>query len=277
VVTPATPRPPATPPPGAVSYSSLVDYARCGYGYYLRRVLGLAEVAPPPGLEPGDADDAAARGRIVHALLERLDFARPRAPAVADVLARIEGRAPDAGEVEAIAGLVGAFARSPLCARLDGAAAVTRETSFGLTVAELSVSGYIDVLAWEADGSALVVDYKTDRLDPETDLAGRVAADYEVQRRIYGLAALRAGAPAVEVAYSFLRRPEEVVSVRYGAAEAERLERELAALAAPLLAGDFAVSPRPHRGLCATCPGRARLCSWEETATHGEQVAVQAG
>ena len=31
--------------------------------------------------------------------------------------------------------------------------------------------------------------------------------------------------------------------------------------------GSFAVSPRPHRGLCLTCPGRAGLCSWEESET----------
>ncbi len=32
-------------------------------------------------------------------------------------------------------------------------------------------------------------------------------------------------------------------------------------------AGAFAVSSLPHRGLCLTCPGRAGLCSWEETQT----------
>jgi hypothetical protein len=254
-------------PPSPVSYSSLADYARCGYGYYLRRVVGLAPVAPPPGLEPAGSYDAAERGQIVHALLERLDFARPVVPPVEDVRAQAGGRELGAGELAAIVELTESFARSPLCARLAAAETIDREASFGLAVGDLLVNGYIDVLAGVGGGRMLVVDYKTDRVGPDTDLAGRVAADYDVQRRIYGLAALRAGATSVEVAHCFLRRPAELVSVRYAASDADRLEAQLAALAAPLLAGRFDVSRLPHVGLCATCPGRARLCSWDEAST----------
>jgi ATP-dependent exoDNAse (exonuclease V) beta subunit len=271
------------PPPSSVSYSSLVDYGRCGYGYYLRRVLGLAEVAPPVGFEPPGAYDAAQRGRAVHALLERLDFARPVVPATELIWADVGGGDPTDDERTAVAELAGAFARSPLCPRLADAATVRREASFALALGDLLVNGYIDVLAGEADGAMLVVDYKTDRIDPDSDLAGRVAADYAVQQQIYGLAALRAGATSVEVAYCFLRRPEDVVSVRYTPADAGRLEDGLLARAAPLVSGRFEVSPQPHRGLCATCPGRARLCSWEEALTlretpppeTGEQASVQ--
>ena len=247
-------------------------------------MLGLAEIAPPPGLEPAPTYDAAQRGQAVHALLERLDFARPNVTADAPHRAGDGGGDPGDEERRAVAELAGAFARSPLCARLAAAPTVNREASFALTLGDLLVSGYIDVLAGEAGGPMLVVDYKTDRVDPGTDLAARVAADYEVQRQIYGLAALRAGASSVEVAYCFLRRPEDVVAVRYSADDAGRLEAGLADLAAPLVAGHFDVSPRPHRGLCATCPGRTRLCSWDEVLTlreaaspeAGEQVAVQA-
>jgi ATP-dependent exoDNAse (exonuclease V) beta subunit len=267
---PASPPPGSSlPPPSSVSYSSLVDYGRCGYAYYLRRVLGLADVAGPPGLEPVGGYDAADRGVVVHALLERFDFARPAVPSAADVRAQAAGRVLTDEDVAAVAELAGAFGRSPLCSRLARAATVTREASFALAVGDLLVNGYIDVLADGVDGGMLVVDYKTDRIDPDTDLAGRVAADYEIQRRIYGLAALRAGATTVEVAHCFLRRPDDVVAVRYVAADAPRLEASLVDLAAPLVAGRFDVSTRPHRGLCATCPGRARLCSWDESATLG--------
>jgi RecB family exonuclease len=261
---------PAVPPPAAVSYSSLADHARCGYAYYLRRVLGLAEVPPPPGLAGEAGGDAAARGRIVHRLLERLDFRAPPPPPGA-VAAELAGQVGEA-EAGAIAELVGAFARSPLRPRLARAGSVVREASFALTVDGLLVGGYLDVLAREAGGELLVVDYKTDRVAPGEDLAARVAADYELQRRVYGLAALQTGAPNVEVAYCFLRRPEEVVAVRYGPADAARLEGDVAAAAAPLRAGRFEVAARPHRGLCATCPGRARLCSWEEVVTLGAGV-----
>ncbi len=264
-------RPPEPDPaPLSVSYSSLADYARCGYGYYLRRVVGLAEVAPPPGLAAEAGTDAAVRGRIVHRLLEALDFARPRPPTAAAVADAVGG-APTADAAE-IADLVAAFAASPLCRRLAAAGSIRREASFALSVGPLLVGGYIDVIATEADGAVLVVDYKTDRLAPDEDVAARVAADYELQRRIYGLAALQAGAPSVEVAYCFLRRPDDVVAVRYAPADAARLEADLAAVAAPLRDGRFAVAARPHRRLCASCPGRARLCSWGEEVTLGAAV-----
>jgi ATP-dependent helicase/nuclease subunit A len=257
------------PPPSSLSYSLLGDHGRCGYGYYLRRVLGLPAVPPPPGLDPGGYD-AAQRGVLVHGLLERLDFARPAAPSPADVRAQAVGREPGDEEIAAVAELVGAFARSPLCARLAASQTAVREAAFAVAVGDLLVNGYIDVLAAEAGGAMLVVDYKTDRIDADTDLAERVDADYAVQRQIYALAGLRAGASAVEVAYCFLRRPAEVVAARYTEADVAGLEAGLIALAGPLLAGRFEVSARPHRGLCATCPGRARLCSWEEALTLGE-------
>ena len=39
------------------------------------------------------------------------------------------------------------------------------------------------------------------------------------------------------------------------------LERDLRERAAGVLAGEFPVAAIPHRALCATCPGRATLCS----------------
>ena len=62
-----------------------------------------------------------------------------------------------------------------------------------------------------ADGRALVVDYKTNRLEdltPEEALED----DYSLQRLVYALAAFRAGAEEVEVVYVFLERPEDVVA-----------------------------------------------------------------
>ena len=50
------------------------------------------------------------------------------------------------------------------------------------------VTGVIDVLAREADGGLLVVDYKSDRLDASERLAAAVERDYGLQRLIYALA-----------------------------------------------------------------------------------------
>jgi hypothetical protein len=103
---------------------------------------------------------------------------------------------------------------------------------------------------------------------PETDLEQLVEQNYGVQRKVYALAGLRAGAPQVEVVYCFLERVGEPVSATFN--DAARLVDELRALVAGLVAARFEVAANPHRGLCGTCPGRARLCSWSEERTLGE-------
>jgi hypothetical protein len=103
------------------------------------------------------------------------------------------------------------------------------------------LNGIVDVLAREADGAMLVVDYKTDRV-ADADLEVAVEAAYGTQRRIYALAALRAGAPAVEVVHLYLE-PGRAVSARYVAADAPMLQAQLHEPAAGLLRGEF-----PGRG-----------------------------
>ena len=80
-------------------------------------------------------------------------------------------------------------------------------------------------------------------------------------------AALRDGAPRVEVAYCFLEQPGEPVIAEYTAADEPALTERLAGLAEDLLAGRYPVTPTPHRELCADCPGRSALCSWPEEMT----------
>jgi RecB family exonuclease len=124
------------------------------------------------------------------------------------------------------------------------------------------------VVATDADGSVLVVDYKTNPLegtDPET-LTG---AEYAAQRLVYGLAALRDGAPRVEVAHCYLERPGEPATAIYTAADAPGLTERLIGLARGLLAGEFAPTETPHYELCGSCPGRRALCS------HPEQVTLR--
>ena len=170
-----------------------------------------------------------------------------------------------------LAGLVESFVAAPLCARLAAATVVRREAPFAYPLqapeGEVLVHGFIDVIAREGD-RALVVDYKSDRLEPEGgDPAERVERDYRTQRLVYALAALRDGAAEVEVTYCFLERAEEPVSVTFAASQAQTLEAELTGLAGGILAGDFPVSATPHRWLCGTCPGRHALCSWEPAMT----------
>jgi len=84
---------------------------------------------------------------------------------------------------------------------------------------------------------------------------------------VYALAGLRAGEPRVEVVHCFLERPADPASVTYEAADAQRLEAELLELASGVVQSRFQPASEPHWDLCADCPGRAALCSWDEDRT----------
>jgi hypothetical protein len=137
---------------------------------------------------------------------------------------------------------------------------VHREHPFALGLGDALLTGVVDVHAIEAGGEALVVDFKTDRVRPDADLRALVDRDYDVQRAAYALAALRAGAPAVTVAYAFLERRGAAVLDRFVPGDVAGLEAALAGLAAPVLAGAFPVAAEPRPALCAGCPGRRTLC-----------------
>jgi ATP-dependent helicase/nuclease subunit A len=283
-------------PPAALSYSSLSRYAACPYRFHLERGLGLPEqpVAPHLGLpeqavaphlrdtaepEPVPAGiDLLLRGTLVHELLEDLDLHGDPPPGgwVADEEVRAVAAAHEAeltdAEVADLQGMVAAFAGSALRARLGGARSVHREHAFAFVVAGGPLlTGFVDVLAHEDDGAALIVDYKSDQVG-DGDLEAMVETFYATQRMIYALAALRAGAPAVEVAHVFLERPAEPAVARFTQADADVLDGELRARAAPLLAGEYPVTDAPHRALCATCPGRDGLCSYPPELTDRESA-----
>jgi len=268
------------PTPQRLSYSALQQYARCPYRFYLQRELRLpdeplpatAGIPPAEPVGPQPALDPRLRGTIAHELLEHLDFGRPAPPDPDAVRALGANHDVDLTEAEVrdIRATVAAFAGSPLCARLADAPRLTREGAFGFALEPGGggplVTGFVDVLAREAGDKALVVDYKTDRLDG-ADPAAVVEADYATQRAVYALAALRDGAGSVEVAYCFLERPAEPVSAVFAARDAPALAERLQTLAAGLLAGDRPVTDTPHRELCGDCPGRRALCSYDESMT----------
>jgi ATP-dependent helicase/nuclease subunit A len=265
------PVPPSPPPRVApvdhVSYSALEQYDACGYRFYLERVLGLPATEPTPGEASATGLDPRVRGTVAHALLESLDFAGPAVPDAAAVrsTARACGAEPTEAEVEELRTLVAAFAGSELCARLAAASGARREAPFAFPLRPgedggLLVSGVVDVIADEGD-SALIVDYKSDRLPP-ADAAAYVERLYGTQRLVYALAALRGGAAEAVVVHCLLERPDEPVTATFRAVDQAELERRLAALADRILREEFEVSARPNRELCAGCPGRGSLCSW---------------
>jgi ATP-dependent helicase/nuclease subunit A len=253
--------------PATLSYTALGELERCGYRYYLERVLRLPERSPRPAGPSRRGLEARARGTLVHRLMEMLDFARPQAVSPEHVgrVARELGLRVGADERADIAALIAAALTTPPAARVAGAASVRREHpfAFSLGAGEPLVTGVIDLLAQDPDGGYLVLDYKSDRVQEGTDLAALVEEHYAVQRELYALALLRGAHHSVEVVHWFLERPHEWVAVRYGPHDRDQLQDRLAARVAR--AGQpFRVSPRPHAGLCLTCPGRASLCSWSD-------------
>ncbi|MFL5816765.1 MAG: UvrD-helicase domain-containing protein [Conexibacter sp.] len=268
---------PALPPPVAtLSYTSLQQHAQCGYRFYLERVLGL-----PPTDEPlrGVAGRGAAaeldprvRGRVVHSLLERLDFARPTPPdgaAVVAEAARAGARLADA-DAQEIAGLVAGFLGSELCARLSSLADLRREQPFSLRLeagqGSIPLVGVLDAVGREGE-RVVVVDYKSDRVGATADLDALVSHEYGIQRAAYALAALGDGATEVEVIHVFLERPGQPAGATFRPQDVAALTADLAARADAILQRAFPVASDPGPRICDGCPGRGSLCSWPLEAT----------
>jgi len=320
-----------------LSYTTLGELERCGYRYYLERVLGMPENSSA-GRDRSAAEglSARARGTLVHRLLESVDFARPTDPSpkevsrvarelglrvgrrerdeVAALVGAAIGRAPCGSSPAGVAAPVEGLARGARVAqgeweapgervaaaegvapgegvtagpgsatgervsvgegvapgeRVAAAGRVSREQPFAFSLGphEPLITGVIDLLAREADGGWMVLDYKSDRVAVDDDLSELVEREYGIQRLIYALAVLRDGAPEVEIVHWFLQRPHDWVAARYGAGHREGLEARLAERIERARAGGFEVSEHPRRALCLTCPGRAGLCSWGDAET----------
>jgi ATP-dependent helicase/nuclease subunit A len=257
------PVPPAPPAVRSLSYSALSGYAACPYRFYLERVVRLPRVAEAaPEAPPAEALDRLVRGSIAHLLLEQLDLERPTVPdpAAVELAAQMSEAEVTGEDIADLQELVRAAIEGDVLARAFAAPRVRREEGFAFILDDVPFTGYVDLLAEEADGTALVVDYKTNPVEG-VDLEALTEADYGVQRRIYALAALRSGAPAAEVVHLYLERPAEPVVARYEGRDAAAIEAQIRAGAAGLLRGEFPVAEVPHLGLCSGCPARAQLCS----------------
>jgi ATP-dependent helicase/nuclease subunit A len=140
-------------------------------------------------------------GTAIHAALESLDLARELAPQWAGQRARIAAQiaataAPgecDAAIADALA-CWDALAKSPLAARLRGISARVLARELPVLLAPVAgsdragalgfVTGSVDLLYRDDDGRLVVVDYKTDRVDPRSD-ASDARARYARQGELY--------------------------------------------------------------------------------------------
>jgi ATP-dependent helicase/nuclease subunit A len=239
-----------------LSYSALSLYERCSYRFYAEKIVGLRETTPARG--SGEGGLAATEiGDAVHVLLEQLDLASPVPPA--DLPEAVRARYPTAtdDEIARIRGLVDEYCRSDLARRIGSLEGASVERSFSFEHDGVLLRGRVDVFH-EADGRAFVLDYKTNVLE-DASPAEVIEREYRLQRLVYALAILRAGASEVEVVYQFLERPNEPVSSSFGTADVMSLEAELSAEIATIQAGAF--RPTPSDYACPTCPALDLVCA----------------
>ncbi len=174
-------------------------------------------------------------------------------------------------ELERVATHVDAWCESALARRVAALPGALPERPFAFEHDGVLLHGRLDVLSQDA-GRALVVDYKTNAL-LGADPAQIVDEEYRVQRLVYALACLRAGAAEVEIAYVFLERPEDVVSATFSAGDTVALEAELSAAIARIRSGDFRPTPSPFA--CAGCPALDVVCAGPRLLRHEPEWAVQ--
>ncbi len=274
---------PSPIPLGHLSYSALDAFKRCGYRFYVERVLGVRggavvavasdgdvqgddqqpddELADPEaegGGEPASAPSGAkAFGNAVHAALEwsaRSGWEPPGDDRLRALLARegVSGDEPLARARSLIVGWLG----SELRAGLDGMR-LRAEAPFVLPVGGTVLRGNMDLLG-TGDGESLVVDYKTDRVGSEG--TATLGARYAAQRAVYALAAGGGEQRTVRAAHVFLERPDTPVVEVFDTAALAAARTRLEQLVTRIRAGTFEPAAEPYAALCFGCPAAPRLC-----------------
>jgi ATP-dependent helicase/nuclease subunit A len=239
----------------SLSYSALALFERCSYRYYAERVVGM-RAGEASGSVPGRTGLAATEiGDAVHRLLEAVDLAAPSVPDLAPVRAWYPAATDE--EMARIAGFVESYCGSELAARIATFPGASAERPFAFEHDGVLLHGRLDVYHRQ-NGRALVLDYKTNALE-EAAPEEIIEADYRLQRLVYALACLRAGADEVEVVYHFLERPDAVVSGSFARNDVPALEAELSAAIAAIQAGEF--RPTPSETVCAGCPALDLVCA----------------
>jgi ATP-dependent exoDNAse (exonuclease V) beta subunit len=241
--------------PRRLSYSALALFERCSYRYFAERVVGMRSVDPRGAAPSSEGLSGTEIGDAVHRLLEQIDLSAPMTPDVE----RVRDWYPTAtdDELERVRALVAAYCGSSLAGRITGLKGAAAERAFAFEHDGVLLHGRLDVLHLAGE-RALVVDFKTNVLG-EASPGAVIEAEYRLQRLVYALACLRAGAEEVEVVYQFLERPEEVVTTTFARDAVGALEAELSAAIAAIGAGRFA--PTPSEFACPDCPALDLVCA----------------
>ena len=173
--------------------TQLVYFFRCPLVYYFDLVLQVDENPRRRGKGGTVAAkqlSALDRGTRVHDLLERADFTAAPIVEAERLVAQLDDVAPE--EIVTIAGMLRSVLSDPLIDRLRGAKRIEREYPFFLDLGGTTVHGKIDLVFEDANGSGVVVDYKSNDLSARGRLT-TLTELYRPQIELYALASKRAG------------------------------------------------------------------------------------
>jgi ATP-dependent exoDNAse (exonuclease V) beta subunit len=227
--------------------TSVALFAGCPRRYFLSRYLGFTEKraeASGRASETRAPDDAAAwepdetdateLGQQVHAVLA-------------------SALAPDRISAEALR-LVGNFQASELGKQASAADTAAREQHLTFAIGGHLLRGQID-LWFEQAGRRVLVDYKTDQVDPEE--ARERLRTYGLQLQLYTLALEQAGGKRPTQAVAYFLRPNLALDVDVGEQALERARDAVrqffsaqAKVEFPLRVGEHCLRCPHYRGLC---------------------------
>ena len=251
---PTAPEPMAA---GAISYSQLEKWSKCGLRRYLERDLGLvgddsrvsADTTGEGTLIAGDPDrNGREFGHLVHECLERVDWkAGVDVPALVQWAADHRNLTP--GETPRLTSCLERARDHEVAGALSTATEVRAEVPVATLIDGYLITGVIDVLATLPDGSTLIVDWKTGEHFEEH------RGDYELQMGMYREAVVRQHGVSTPHSAVWIPLEADVSDFRMPAEAAFARVDVASLLSSPRL--PTAVHPDAR---CVGCPGAAMLC-----------------
>lgn len=242
--------------PFLATVTEIVQHRTCPRRYHLRYRIGAPSAEAGAALRHRDEEEAwelkddelpaEALGDRVHRILAE----EAGSPWIESLLAELAGK--DRGEALA---QVETFRRSELGRQArEGEAA--REVPFAMGRFGATLRGQIDLIVTDATGALTLVDYKTSRLS-RGEVAER-AADFELQLRIYALAARDLFHRLPARACLHYLHPDVVVEVDVSAPALASAERAIEAFFEAHRDSSFPQNPARH---CFSCGFLRAYCA----------------
>lgn len=252
-----------------LSFSALSTFAACPRRFHLEVELGLPASRVPVAVPGGGDGSGTDVGTLVHDALaaHRWGAARPVA-GWASERAMALGLDVPAGALERAERLVAVVLGDRLAQRIAAGAKVVAEQPFAIDVDGVLLSGAIDLQVREADGTLLVIDWKTHTLAERT--AGQVMTGYALQQAVYGLVALRGGAERVELRWVFAEALGDSQVRHVGRADSSELEAEIRDALGAIRRSDRPAPLDTVSSVCAGCPGLDAFCPVGATAPRAQ-------